>query len=78
MEIKINDFIIANDKVCGGKLVFKGTRIMAWQVLELLGAGIGIEEITKNYFPNLTKEAILSLLNYASRVIEEEKYVVLD
>lgn len=60
MEIKINDFIVADNNVCEGKPVFKGTRIMVWQVLELLGAGVSIDEIIKDYFPQLTKEAIYS------------------
>ncbi len=78
MEIKLNDFIVADNEVCGGKPVFKGTRIMVWQVLELLGTGVSIDEIIRDYFPQLTKESILSLLKYASQIIEEEKYVVLD
>lgn len=78
MEIKLNDFIIADNNICEGKPVFKGTRIMVWQVLELLGAGVSIDEIIKDYFPQLTKEAILSVLNYASKVMEEEKYVSLN
>ncbi len=78
MEIKLNDFIIADNNICEGKPVFKGTRIMVWQVLELLGAGVSVDEIIKDYFPQLTKEAILSVLNYASKVMEEEKYVSLN
>ncbi|KHO55515.1 MAG: hypothetical protein QT10_C0001G0119 [archaeon GW2011_AR19] len=78
MEIKINNFIVADSNVCGGKPVFKGTRIMVWQILELLGSGVSIDEILKNYFPQLTKKAILSVLNYASKVMEEEKCVSLN
>ncbi|MEX0919975.1 MAG: DUF433 domain-containing protein [Candidatus Pacearchaeota archaeon] len=78
MEIKLNDFIIADNNICGGKPVFKGTRIMIWQVLELLGAGVSINEILKDYYPQLSRESILSLLNYASQILEDEKYVVLE
>ena len=49
---------------------------MVWQVLELLGEGISIDEIRQDYFPQLSKEAILSILNYASKLVEEEKYVL--
>lgn len=75
MKIEINKYIIADNEICGGKPVFKGTRVMVWQVLELLGAGINIDTIIKDYFPRIDREAILSLLNYASKLIEEEKYV---
>ena len=75
MENQINKYIILDSEICGGTPVFKGTRIMAWQVLELLGQGITIEEIRQDYFPQLSKEAILSVLVYASKLVGEEKYV---
>ncbi len=76
MNIDINDYIIVEGNICEGKPIFRGTRIMVWQVLELLGAGVGINEIIENYFPQLNKEAIFSVLNYASKLIGQEKYVV--
>jgi len=39
--------------VCHGKPVFKGTRILVSDVIELLGAGVSIEEIIRNYYPSL-------------------------
>ena len=75
MRIEINEYIVADDEICGGSLTFKGTRVMVWQVIELLGAGVPIEEILKDYFPQITKEAIFSSLNYASRTIENEKFI---
>ena len=76
METKINKYVIVDNEICEGKPVFKGTRIMVWQVLELLGKGVSVDEIRKDYFPQLSKEAILSILNYASKLVEEEKYVL--
>jgi len=76
MRIEIADNIVADSEICGGTPTFKGTRVMVWQVLELLGAGVSIDEIIQRYFPNLTKPAILSVLTYASKVIGEEKYVL--
>jgi len=75
MRVEINDYIVADDEICGGTLTFKGTRIMIWQIIELLGAGVAIEEVLKNYFPQLTKESILAALGYASKTIENERYV---
>ncbi|MEK6869302.1 MAG: DUF433 domain-containing protein [Nanoarchaeota archaeon] len=49
---------------------------MVWQVLDLLGAGVTVDKIIKDYFPRLTKEAIFSAVNYASKLVEEEKYVI--
>ncbi len=76
MIAEINRYIEVNNEVCDGKPTFKGTRIMVWQVLELLGEGITIDEIIKDYFPQLSKEAILSVLNYASKLIEDQKVLV--
>ena len=76
MRIEINRHIVIDSKVCHGEPTFKGTRVMVWQVLDLLGAGLAPEDIIRDYFPRLTKEAILSALNYASKLVEEEKYVI--
>ncbi|MBU1501628.1 MAG: DUF433 domain-containing protein [Nanoarchaeota archaeon] len=77
MRIKINDYIVVDSEICGGTPTFKGTRVMVWQVLELLGAGISIDEILRDYFPSLTKPTIFSVMTYASKLIGEEKYVLL-
>ncbi len=61
MKVEINDYIIADSEICEGKLVFKETRVMVWQVLELLGAGVSINEIRQDYFPQLSKEAIQNI-----------------
>ena len=77
MRTKINDYIVVDSEICGGTPTFKGTRVMVWQVLELLGAGVSIDEILQNYFPSLTKQAIFSVMTYASKLIGEEKNVLL-
>jgi len=75
MGIQINEYIVADNKVCHGQLTFKNTRIMVWQVLDLLAAGVTIDTILKDYFPELTREAILSAIGYASKIMESENYV---
>lgn len=77
MRNEINEFIVADSEICHGQLTFKDTRIMVWQILSLLGAGITPEEIIRDYFPQLSKEAILSAVEYASKLFEEEKYVTI-
>ena len=75
MRIDINEYIVIDSEICHGKPTFKGTRVMVWEVIDLLGAGITAEEILRDYFPQLTKEAILAALSYVSMIIEDEKYV---
>ena len=77
MRININEFIVVDTEICDGVPTFSGTRVMVWQVMELLGAGVSIEDILQNYFPQLTKSAIFSVLTYASKLIGEEKHVLL-
>ena len=76
MRIEINDYIVVDGEIRGGTPTFKGTRVMVWQVLELLGAGVSIDKIIQDYFPSLTKPAIFSVMTYASKLIGEEKYAL--
>jgi uncharacterized protein (DUF433 family) len=73
-RVEINRYIVADPKICHGKLTFKGTRVMVWQVLDLLSAGVTPDEIRRDYFPKLGNEAIKAALQYASKTIEEEAY----
>jgi len=57
-------YIVVDDEVCHGKPVFKGTRILVSDVIELLGAGVSIEEIIKDYYPSLNEEMIREALRY--------------
>lgn len=57
--------------VLGGKPVIKGTRIPVYLILELLGAGLSIEDILREY-PELTKEDILDAIKFASKLAKVE------
>ena len=75
MRTEINEYIVADEEICSGDLTFRDTRILVTDVIGLLGAGITIEEIIKEYYPELSKEAILASLKLASETIENEKFV---
>jgi uncharacterized protein (DUF433 family) len=76
MRVEINDYIVADTEICNGKPTFKGTRVMVWQVLELLGAGVPIEEILDYFLVPLTKDHIQAALNYASIITSSENVVI--
>ena len=38
-RIVLHKYIVADSEICHGKLTFKGTRIMVWQILEMLAEG---------------------------------------
>ncbi len=72
--IEINEHIVANPEICHGKPTFKGTRIMIWQVLEMLAAGESAEDILESY-PSLTKEHIKAALRFAVERLSGERIV---
>jgi len=57
--------------VLSGKPVIKGTRVPVYLILELLGAGLSIEDILKEY-PELTKEDVLDAIKFASKLAKVE------
>lgn len=74
MKVKINNYIVADSEICHGKPVFKGTRIMISDIIELVAAGEKIEKILQSY-PSLKKEMIAEALQYAARLVRGERYV---
>ena len=65
--------ISSNPKIYGGKPCIKGTRITVSMILELLEDGLSFEEVTRDYYPHITKEDIRACLEYAKAVIEGEE-----
>lgn len=65
MRIDINEYIIADSEICHGKPTFKNTRIMVWQVLEMMEHGESMDAIIDE-FPSLTHESIKAALHYVS------------
>jgi len=49
-----------------GKPCIRGMRITVYDVLEMLASGMSFEEILEDY-PQLTREDILAVLDYAAR-----------
>lgn len=75
-KVIINKYIIADPEICHGKPTFKGTRIMVWQVLEMLSAGEDPENI-KETFPRITKKYIQAALEYAGS-LTRKSYAIID
>ena len=75
-RIEINKYIVADSRICHGKPTFKGTRIMVWQVLDMLEAGETPKEIMQAY-PSLKPNHIKAALSYAADLTRGEAYVLL-
>ena len=74
-RITLNEYIVADPEICHGKPTFKGTRIMVWQVLEMLAAGETSEDIIED-FPHLTPTHIRAALDYAASVTGGERFML--
>lgn len=71
----MKDWITVDSKVCSGKPVIRGTRIMVKNILGMVAGGYTIERIVHEY-PELTQEMVQAALEYAAIVIDEEQVVV--
>ncbi len=69
--------ISIDPKICHGKPTIRGTRIMIYQILDLLADGISIDEIiSEDYFPDLTKEDVWACIDYANHLVKNEDVLV--
>jgi len=63
--------ISVNPRICHGQACIKGTRIPVHQIIHMLANGDTIEDLLKEY-PSITREDILSCLDYAASLAEEQ------
>ena len=75
MSAKIFRWIITDSKICHGKPVFKGTRVLVSDVLEMLAEGLSINEILEEY-PQLSREMILEAIALAAELLRRERRVI--
>ena len=75
-RVEINSYIVADPEICHGKPTFKNTRVMVWQILEMLKAGGTTREIHKAY-PSIYRGHIQAALDYAANLMKGESYVLL-
>lgn len=64
-------YIVADTEICHGRPTFRGTRIMASQVLEMLADGMAWETITEEWGGKVTNEAIAEAKHLAKQIIDE-------
>jgi len=64
--------IVIDPRICHGKPVIKGTRIMVSNILSLLAGGYSLREIL-DYYPELTEEDVRAAIEYAAKVVDGEE-----
>jgi uncharacterized protein (DUF433 family) len=65
--------ISINSKICHGKPVIKGTRVLVSNILSALASGDSIGELLKNY-PNISREDIAAALQFGSQLSNFETF----
>jgi uncharacterized protein (DUF433 family) len=60
-------YIVADPAICHGKPTFLGTRIMVWQVLEMVADGMPWDAIMAQWPGSITKEAIAEAVKLAQQ-----------
>ncbi len=71
-RIEIGKYLAADTRVCGGRLIFKGTRILVSDALELTAAGYTPEAIASQYRGILTPQAVKEALKLTSKGLVRE------
>ena len=64
--------VTVDPKVMVGKPVIRGTRVPVALILKMLGQGIAVEEILREY-PRLEGEDIWAAVAYAAHVVAREE-----
>lgn len=70
----MNGFIVVDPKVCSGKPVIRGTRIMVKNILGMVAGGYTVDQVLAAY-PELTREMVQAALAYAAAVVDEEQVI---
>jgi uncharacterized protein (DUF433 family) len=71
-RIEIGKHLAADTRVCGGRLIFKGTRILVSDALELRKAGYTPEAIAREYRGVISAKGVREALALTRRGIIRE------
>jgi uncharacterized protein (DUF433 family) len=71
-RIEIGKHLAADTRVCRGRLIFKGTRILVSDVLELTASGYTPEAIARQYRGIITARGVREALALTRRGIVRE------
>ncbi|CAG5073746.1 hypothetical protein DYBT9623_04901 [Dyadobacter sp. CECT 9623] len=66
------DYISSDHRIMLGKPVLKGTRLSVELILRKLGEGASMEDLA-NMYPDIRKESIQAVLQYAAELVANEE-----
>jgi uncharacterized protein (DUF433 family) len=65
----MNNRIVIDPEVCGGRPIVAGTRMRVADVLDALASPVGIDELLAD-FPYLAREDVYACLAYGARAVD--------
>ena len=68
----MHERIAINPKVCHGKPVVRGTRVLVANILGALAGGDSIDDVLEDY-PNVGREDVLAALAFAGELSQFEQ-----
>ena len=71
-RVEIGQYLATDTRVCGGRLIFRGTRILVADALELLQAGWKPAQIAQEYKSVVSAKAVREALSFSQRGIARE------
>jgi uncharacterized protein (DUF433 family) len=66
---QLGRYIIADPKICHGKLTFIGTRIFVRDVLEMVSQGLDWDTIIEEWHGHISREAIAEAVQLAGKAL---------
>jgi uncharacterized protein (DUF433 family) len=72
MKTSFGRFIVADPKICHGKLTFKGTRIFVADVLDMVEQGLSWEYIIQQWHGNISTRAIAEAVRLSKESLLEK------
>ena len=71
-RIEIGEHLAVDSRVCGGRLIFKGTRVLVADVLELLKTGLMPDQVAQEYRGLVTSEAVYEAVTLRHKGVVRE------
>jgi len=71
-RIEIGEHLAADTRICGGRLIFKGSRILVSDVLELAEAGYTPEAIAQQYRGIIGSDAVREAVDFTRQGVVRE------
>lgn len=72
VRIEIGKHLAVDSRVCDGRLIFKGSRIMVSDAVELAAAGYSPEQIAAQFWEIITPEAVSEALKFVQEGVIKE------